>query len=81
MLYQRAPYYLIIHFLLGFVSPWYPMIGLIALVYQVGQYAFNVRVFPVEGTIKPGNSLEHTSLKILEMLIGYLCGNLLKSYI
>ena len=78
MLYQRAPYYLIIHFLLGFVSPWYPMIGLMALVYQVGQYAFNVRVFPVEGTIKPGNSLEHTSLKILEMVIGYICGLILK---
>ena len=55
-----------------------PPFGVAALTYQVGQYAFNVRVFPVEGTIRPGNTFQHTAKKIAEMGIGYSIGLLVK---
>jgi hypothetical protein len=77
-LYERPRYYAASHLLFGYLAVWYPLVGILALVYQLGQFAFNVRVFPVEGRIEPGNSLEHTGLKLFEMAVGYLAGTLFR---
>lgn len=73
-LYERPRHYAISHIFFGFIAVLYPIIGILALVYQLGQLYFNVRVFPVEGRILPGNSVKHTGLKLFEMAIGYLIG-------
>jgi hypothetical protein len=80
-LYERPRYYAASHLLFGFIAVWYPLIGLLAVLYQIGQFTFNVRVFPVEGRIEPGNSWQHTGLKLVEMVVGYLAGILLRRII
>lgn len=71
-------YYTASHVAIGFIGVWYPIIGILAIVYQVGQLIFNVRIFPVEGTIKPGNSIHHTFIKLSEIAIGYAIGSVIK---
>ena len=77
-LYERPRYYAASHLLFGFSAVWYPLVGILAVLYQIGQFAFNVRVFPIEGRIEPGNSWEHTGLKLFEMAVGYLAGVLVR---
>jgi hypothetical protein len=67
--------------LFGFAAVWYPIIGILAITYQLLQFAFNVRTFPVEGRIEKGNSVAHTGLKLAEMALGYSLGLGLKPYI
>jgi len=81
LFYERAPYYMFIHFLFGFIAVWVPSIGVLAVLYQILQFIFNVRTFPLELTIKPGNNITHTGLKLVEMGIGYSVGLLVKKYI
>jgi hypothetical protein len=66
------------HVLTGFLAVWFPVLIPFALAYQLGQLMFDVRVFPVEMTIRPGNSVHHTLVKLSEMSIGYLIGSLTK---
>ena len=73
-LYERPPMYAVSHLLFGFLAGWYPLVGFLALMYQLGQLIYNVRIFPVEGTIRPGNSVMHTAVKLGEMGIGYILG-------
>jgi hypothetical protein len=75
-LYERPRYYAASHLFFGFIAVWFPLVGILALVYQLGQYVFNIRAFPVEGRIEPGNSWQHTGLKLFEMAVGYLAGTL-----
>ena len=77
-LYERPPYYAASHILFGLVAVWIPLIGILAVAYQLLQFIFNVRTFPVEGRIEKGNSIEHTSLKLVEMGIGYIIGILIQ---
>ncbi len=77
-LYERPRHYAVIHVLSGFLAAWVPVIGILALVYQLGQLLFNVRVFPIEGKILPGNSVQHTGLKLAEMVLGYIIGRLVR---
>lgn len=77
-LYERPRYYAASHLLFGFLAVWFPLIGILAVMYQIGQFAFNVRVFPIEGRVEPGNSFEHTGLKLFEMAVGYLAGVLVR---
>ncbi len=77
-LYERPPYYAVSHVLLGLVAVWIPLIGILAVAYQLLQLIFNVRTFPVEGRIEKGNSIGHTSLKLVEMGIGYIIGILIQ---
>jgi hypothetical protein len=79
-LYERPRGYALSHFLFGFLAVWFPLVGILALAYQLGQWWFNVRVFPVEGKILPGNSIQHTGLKLFEMGIGYTIGYLINQY-
>lgn len=80
-LYDRPPHYALSHMLFGFVAVWFPIIGILAITYQLLQFAFNVRTFPVEGRIEKGNSVAHTGLKLAEMAGGYVIGLGLKTYI
>ncbi len=77
-LYERPPHYAVSHVLLGLVAVWIPLIGILAVAYQLLQFAFNVRTFPVEGRIEKGNSIAHTGLKLAEMGLGYGFGTLIQ---
>jgi hypothetical protein len=77
--YERPPLYAVSHLAFGFTAVWYPLIGFLALMYQIGQLVYNVRVFPMEGKILPGNSVSHTAVKLGEMVIGYVLGLFVKS--
>ena len=79
-LYERPPHYALSHILFGFAAVWFPIIGILAVVYQLAQFAFNVRTFPVEWRIEKGNSVAHTGLKLAEMTLGYALGFLLRKY-
>lgn len=74
MLYDRPFYYAITHIVIGFIAAWYPLVGVIGVAYQLFQLFFNIRTFPFELRYELGNSLQHTSLKLLEMLVGYSVG-------
>ena len=74
MLYERPPIYAISHILIGFIAVWFPIIGIIGLIYQLAQYILDIRTFPRELKIEKGNSWQHTSLKLAEMGIGYMIG-------
>jgi hypothetical protein len=74
MLYEKPRIYILIHFLIGLVAVWAPILGLLALTWQLGQYAANIRIFAIEGKIESGNSAEHTGLKLIELGIGYCIG-------
>jgi hypothetical protein len=77
-LYDRPPHYAISHILFGFAAVWFPIIGILAVAYQLLQYVFNVRTFPVEWRIEKGNSVAHTGLKLAEMALGYTFGSIIK---
>jgi hypothetical protein len=72
--YYKPWYYTASHYSIGFLAVWFPIVGILALVYQLGQLIFDVRVFPVEGKILSGNSFHHTTVKLSEIAIGYLAG-------
>ena len=78
MLYERPHYYALSHIFFGFAAAWFPWVGILAVAYQVLQLVFNVRVFPVEGRILPGNTWQHTALKLAEMGLGYAIGRLIR---
>ncbi len=77
-LYERAPYYFIIHILLGFVAVWIPLVGGLAVAYQLTQYILDIRFFPVEFKVAKGNNIMHTGVKLGEMVLGYILGSYVK---
>jgi hypothetical protein len=77
--YYKPWYYTASHVGIGFAAVWYPLVGILAILYQVGQLLFNVRVFPVEGKILQGNSIQHTIKKLSEIGLGYGIGYLMKN--
>jgi|LakMenEpi03Aug12_release.lakeMendotaPanAssembly.Ray.scaffolds.fasta_scaffold1370013_2 hypothetical protein len=79
MRFYRHPIYFFTHLILGFLGYLYPEILYGTLGYQLFQYFFNVRIFIFEMTLKQGNSLEHTSVKLSEVFIGYLIAMLCKA--
>lgn len=78
-MFKRHPIYFWIHVLFGIVGYFYPNVLYSAIGYQVLQLVFNVRVFPVEMKIEPGNSLKHTGTKLLEIALGYVLVMLYKA--
>lgn len=78
--YYRPSVYAVSHVFFGFIAVWIPMIGFLSLMYQLGQYFYNVRVFPLERRIEKGNSLAHTAIKIGEMAVGFVLGLVVKSF-
>ena len=80
-LYQRHPIYAFTHVLMGFVGAWYPVILVLALLYQLVQYIFDFRFFLFELKARRGNSFNHTLLKLMEVLVGNLFGVIIKNII
>lgn len=78
-MFYRRPIYFFTHLILGFLGYWYPEILYGTLGYQFLQYFFNVRIFMFEMSLKQGNSLEHTLIKLSEVFAGYLLAMLCKA--
>lgn len=68
----KDPIYVIIHVLSGILAYFVPVIIPFILMYHRLQYLMDVRFFGFQGEIRSGNSFEHTGIKLLEVLAGYL---------
>jgi hypothetical protein len=66
---------------MGMVGAWYPIVLILAIIYQLLQYILDIRFFIFETTIRSGNSLIHTTVKLFEIFIGFLLGLLFKKYV
>ena len=71
-IWYKYPIYIVIHVLSGVVAYFIPAIIPLVLLYHALQYMHDVRFFGFQGEIREGNSFEHTLLKLLEILAGYL---------
>lgn len=71
-MFKRHPVYLITHLILGFVGYFYPAVLYGTIGYQLLQYGIGMRFFLFEGVIKSGNTIEHTTMKLGEVAIGYI---------
>ena len=69
--------YVAIHVLTGGIGYYYPPFLFLVLAYHLLQYGLNVRFFIFAWKIEKGNSVEHTVVKLLEVLLGYLIGYLI----
>jgi len=79
MLFERPFYYSFFHVALGLLSVWIPGLLTFVLLYQLAQLLLNKRFFLFEGQIREGNSLQHTLLKVAEILLGFLLGTLVRT--
>jgi hypothetical protein len=71
-IWYKDPVYIVIHVLSGVLAYFIPVIIHLVVFYHVLQYMMDVRFFGFQGEIRSGNSFEHTLLKLLEVLAGYL---------
>lgn len=71
-IYKKPIYYTFIHILIGFIAFYYHSFGILFIIYQLSQLILNKRFFIFQGKIENGNSIGHTSFKIVEFLIGIL---------
>jgi hypothetical protein len=71
-IWYKDPIYVLIHVLSGVVAFYVPVIIPLLLLYHLLQYLHDVRFFGFQGEIREGNSFEHTLVKLLEILAGYL---------
>lgn len=71
-IWYKDPIYVLIHVLSGVVAFYVPAIIPLLLLYHFLQYLHDVRFFGFQGEIREGNSFEHTLIKLLEILAGYL---------
>jgi hypothetical protein len=78
--FERPPIYALSHIAFGILGAFQPIVLALVLAYQLGQYSWNVRVFPLEGRIEKGNTWQHTSVKLYEVLLGFVAGLLLKKF-
>ena len=77
--YDKPFIYTLSHILTGFITVWYPILGLLFIAYQLLQLTFDVRFFLFSLEIKDGNNPLHTARKIAEFAAGYLAGFLVRS--
>lgn len=70
-IWSRPPIYTLIHVATGIVGYFFPSILVASVLYHFLQYFLDVRFFVFAGTYEDGNSLEHTTLKLGEMMVGY----------
>ncbi len=71
-IWYKPPIYTASHIALGVISFYIPVFLPFAIGYHILQYALNVRFFIREKEIRQGNSISHTSLKLVEVLLGLL---------
>lgn len=72
--YKKPLIYTISHIGFGFLSAWYIWVLYPMIAYQFLQLILNKRFFLLQGTIKDGNSVMHTGVKLVEVFIGYAIG-------
>jgi hypothetical protein len=75
--FYKHPIYALSHILIGMLTIWYPIIGLLFIGYQILQLATNKRFFLFSMQLKEGNSVKHTLTKLLEWLFGVILGYIL----
>jgi hypothetical protein len=82
--------YQISHFILGAIGTKYNWVIFIFIIYQFLQLYFGIRFFLLDvqlctldfsKSFKTGNSLEHTSKKILDFFIGYVITKYFMKYL
>lgn len=71
-IWYKDPIYVVIHVLSGVVAYFIPAIIPLLLLYHGLQYLYNIRFFGFQGEIREGNSFEHSLVKLLEILAGFL---------
>ena len=71
-IWHKPAVYVVIHILTGVIAYYYPTFLFFILGYHLLQYSLDVRVFIFQWKIEKGNSFEHTVVKLLEVLFGYL---------
>ena len=79
MIFEKHPIYVIIHVILGYIGFRYPTVLILTVGYQLLQYIFNTRFFVFEMLFRSGNSIEHTTLKLFEVLCGYVLAKVTQS--
>jgi len=77
-IYDKPNVYVIIHIGFGFVGAWRIWILYVMIAYQILQLGLGKRFFFFEGTIRNGNSIEHTLVKLGEVFIGFAIGKLFR---
>ena len=80
MLYDKPFYYVIIHIIIGIISYYNMYYGILFIVYQLFQLYLQKRFFLFQWTVKEGNSIQHTVIKIGECAIGWAGAFLLHYY-
>jgi hypothetical protein len=71
-LWPRPLIYSILHILSGFIAYLYPNVFILIILYHLLQLHLGVRFFLFELTYREGNSIEHTAVKLLEVISGFL---------
>jgi hypothetical protein len=71
-IWYKPPLYTVSHIASGVLSFFIPVIFPFILVYHFLQYFLNIRFFIREKEIRQGNSIAHTGLKIVEVILGLL---------
>ena len=71
-MYQTPPLYIMIHIAGGAIAYFFTFIIPLFLLYQFGQWFFDIRFFFFSMEIKRGNSLYYTLYKIAQFCVGYL---------
>lgn len=77
-IYKKPLEYTAIHILCGFISCFFPVFGILFVVYQLFQLAISRRFFIFQLKIKKGNSFFHTTIKLFEFSFGVLVGLIIK---
>lgn len=72
--------YSVIHFSSGFIGYFYPIVLALGVGWHIMQYALNIRMYIFQLTYKRGTSLEHTAVKLLEVLGGFLLAFVLMTF-
>lgn len=72
--------YTLTHVLAGVISVWFPFLGILFLVYQFLQLAFNKRFFLFTLEFKEENNPRHTAMKIAEFGAGFFAAWLWKKW-
>lgn len=75
--------YILNHILIGFfvgITKYKYILIISIIIYQFIQFIFNVRFFIYDFKIKKGNSLKHTLNKLLQYIIGFIIGLIVKKY-
>ena len=76
--FQIPHIYVFSHFIIGYLGYYYPTIAILFIVYQLYQYSINRRFYLLpycsnnNKTKVEGNSLQHTTKKLLQGLCGFM---------